>query len=99
MYLVFLSNNHFDFISIDLEYWYKWIVSYVYIQICRRFSKKRFDLYDMWVEHDPYKVCFLPPPEEIALESPLPENQLTNVRTIPQFYFHINVFFNQLNLL
>ncbi|GFS84699.1 phosphoenolpyruvate synthase [Trichonephila clavipes] len=30
----------------------------------------------MAVEHDPYKVAFLPPPEEINLESPLTESQL-----------------------
>lgn len=41
----------------------------------------------MDVEHDPYKVGFLPPPEEIALESPLPESQLATVRNI-LFYFY-----------
>ncbi|GFR23640.1 phosphoenolpyruvate synthase [Trichonephila clavata] len=30
----------------------------------------------MAVEHDPYKVAFLPPPEEVNLESPLTESQL-----------------------
>ncbi|KAG8194956.1 hypothetical protein JTE90_021417 [Oedothorax gibbosus] len=70
----------------DLEYWCKWIVSYLYIKFSRRLSKKRFDLYDMSVEHDPYKVGFLPPPIEITMESPLTEGQLE--KTNDQIFFY-----------
>ncbi|GFY65592.1 hypothetical protein TNIN_297021 [Trichonephila inaurata madagascariensis] len=60
--------------------WCKWISSYTHIWLRKRSLKTRFDWYDMAVEHDPYKVAFLPPPEEINLESPLTESQLLQVR-------------------
>ncbi|GIY63064.1 probable phosphoenolpyruvate synthase [Caerostris extrusa] len=62
----------------DIIFWCKWIISYIYVELFKRQTKSRFDLYDMEVDHDPYKVAFLPHPEEITLESPLPESQLCN---------------------
>ncbi|KAG8194954.1 hypothetical protein JTE90_021415 [Oedothorax gibbosus] len=67
-------------------YGIKWLISYVYIELFRRRTKRRFDLYDVMAEHDPYKVNFLTPPVEVALESPLPEEQMAN--TADEVFFH-----------
>ncbi|GFT27566.1 putative phosphoenolpyruvate synthase [Nephila pilipes] len=48
--------------------------------------KSKFEWYDMTVEHDPYKVGFLPTPEEVALESPLSESQLLDSADEVFFY-------------
>lgn len=64
---------------LDFVIWCKWIASYIFIEMVRRRSTKRFDLYDFEVENDPYKIGFLPPPQEVVLESPLSEDQLLYV--------------------
>ncbi|GIY34266.1 phosphoenolpyruvate synthase [Caerostris extrusa] len=58
----------------NVIYWCKWITSYYYVQ---KYKQNRFDWYDMEVENNPYKVGFLPPSKEKALESPLSEIELS----------------------
>ncbi|XP_042908698.1 rifampicin phosphotransferase-like isoform X4 [Parasteatoda tepidariorum] len=67
-------------------YWCKWLVSYAYIQMSRRTTKKRFDLYDEMADNDPVKVSFISAPEEIALESPLEETKLYTTSDEVFFY-------------
>ncbi|KAF8792175.1 putative phosphoenolpyruvate synthase like protein [Argiope bruennichi] len=48
--------------------------------------KRRFDSYDMDAERDPYKTDILPFPQEITLESNLPESQL--LKTTDEIFFY-----------
>ncbi|CAL1271876.1 unnamed protein product [Larinioides sclopetarius] len=79
--LSLLSTSPTDFI-----YWFKWIISYFYVWNFRRSIKPRFDSFDMDAEGDPYKVDFLPFPEEKTLESPLPESQI--ISTADEVFFY-----------
>ncbi|XP_055938077.1 uncharacterized protein LOC129968247 [Argiope bruennichi] len=67
-------------------YWCKWIISYFYVKIKSYSMKRRFDSYDMDAERDPYKTDILPFPQEITLESNLPESQL--LKTTDEIFFY-----------
>ncbi|GFR12159.1 putative phosphoenolpyruvate synthase, partial [Trichonephila clavata] len=67
-------------------FWCKWVVSYIYIELYRRSTKRRFDVYDLDEDHDPVKATFLPPRIESDIESPLPESQLLHSADEVFFY-------------
>nr|XP_042911160.1 uncharacterized protein LOC107441118 [Parasteatoda tepidariorum] len=71
---------------LNFIYWCKWLLSYAYIQMWRRTTKKRFDLHDEMADNDPVKVAFISAPEEIALESPLEESKLYTTSDEVFFY-------------
>ncbi|GBO05227.1 hypothetical protein AVEN_149813-1 [Araneus ventricosus] len=77
------------FLLADFIYWCKWIISYFYVSTFRLSIKPRFDSFDVDAEGDPYKTDFLPFPEEITLESPLPESQLIST-TDEVFFYGVN---------
>ncbi|XP_055938653.1 putative phosphoenolpyruvate synthase isoform X2 [Argiope bruennichi] len=70
----------------SFTYWCKWITAYLYTSIFRRSLKPRFNSFDMDADGDPYKTDFLPYPEEITLESPLPESEL--ISTVDEIFFY-----------
>ncbi|KAF8792171.1 putative phosphoenolpyruvate synthase like protein [Argiope bruennichi] len=70
----------------DIIYWCKWITSYFYVSTYKRSLETRFDWFDMDADGDPYKTDFIPFPEELTLESPLPESQLVNTADEVFFY-------------
>ncbi|GFT27567.1 putative phosphoenolpyruvate synthase [Nephila pilipes] len=75
-----------SYLPTDFSFWCKWILSYIYIALYRLTSKKRFDVYDMNVDHDPCKTNFLPHPIQVVFESPLPETQLESSADEVFFY-------------
>ncbi|XP_071037422.1 rifampicin phosphotransferase isoform X4 [Parasteatoda tepidariorum] len=70
----------------DVVFWIKFIVSYLCIRITRWVVKGRFDLYDLRAEHDPVKINFISHPQEVILESPLEESQLSTAADEVFFY-------------
>ncbi|XP_035206192.1 uncharacterized protein LOC118181218 isoform X2 [Stegodyphus dumicola] len=60
----------------DFFYWCKWILSYIYIEVNKRFTTRRFDLYDKDALDDAAKLGFIVPAEEYVYEAPYDEAHL-----------------------
>ncbi|KFM60875.1 hypothetical protein X975_19138, partial [Stegodyphus mimosarum] len=60
----------------DFVYWCKWVFSYVYIEINKRITQNRFNLYDPKAHQNAEKLGFIVPAEEFHLESPCTESHL-----------------------
>ncbi|XP_035216667.1 uncharacterized protein LOC118190077 isoform X2 [Stegodyphus dumicola] len=62
----------------DFVYWCKWVFSYIYIEINKRITQSRFDLYDPKAHQNAEKLGLIVPTEEFHLESPCSESHLQN---------------------
>ncbi|GFT61039.1 putative phosphoenolpyruvate synthase [Nephila pilipes] len=73
-------------VPIAIIYWIKWLIAYITIRFYKSFSKRRFELYDIYALGDPVKLGYIVPQLEKDLESPFPESYLLECSDEVIFY-------------